>query len=58
MHSCDSHKTSRASQDLADKRLEQVEKLELLAKDIAEQMHDAVALTGEQQELIIAQQKR
>jgi hypothetical protein len=37
----DSHKVARASQDTADRRAEQVDKLELLNKDITEQMTDA-----------------
>ena len=45
----DSHKVARASQDTSDRRAEQVEKLELLNKDITEQMLDAVALYTRQE---------
>ena len=38
-----------------DRMGEQVERLELLNKDITEQMHDAVALIDEQKELIETQ---
>jgi hypothetical protein len=60
----DSHKLARASQDTADRRAEQVEKLELLNKDITEQMHDAVALNEnciiliERQKAEIGRQKK
>jgi hypothetical protein len=48
----DSHKLARASQDTADRRAEQVEKLELLNKDNTEQMHYAVACIAGQEILI------
>ena len=50
------HKVARASQDTADIRAEQVEKLELLNKDITKQMHDAVACIAGQEILIESRQ--
>ena len=44
-----SHKVARASQDSAGRWHERVEKLELLNKDITEQMLDAVALYTRQE---------
>jgi hypothetical protein len=48
----DSHKISVTELNNVDRMEEQVERLELRNKDITEQMHDVVALIGEQGELI------
>ena len=60
----DSHKPTRSSQDLADKRLEQVEKLEQLAMDMLESKTLYLSIIDEQkgqiktQKTIIGRQKK